>query len=314
MKKYPIHKDFSFFTHLYPPINRLTLPVMNFFLRLLPKGIKSDDTVSVRKVKIPTNRKHISAHLFEPAKATENAPCLVYFHGGGFVLQAAPYHYALVRKYAELTPCKVLLVHYRLAPKHPFPIPVGNCYTALEWLFANSEKLGVDKNRVVVGGDSAGGNLAACVCLMAKDRQTTPPCGQMLVYPVIDRRLETASMKEFADTPMWNSKLNKRMWRYYLKNTTDVSIRYASPIEAETLQNLPPAYIETAEFDCLRDEGINYAAALEKANVCVTLRQTKGTMHGYDIVLKSSIVKESIDRRVEFLQNCFNNGKKGEKE
>ncbi len=311
MKKYPIHKDFSFYTHLYPPINRLTLPLMNAFLRILPKRKDADSTLSIKKIKITLPNKKIAAYLFEPKTSSENSPCLVYFHGGGFVLEAAPYHYALTKQYALQTPCKVLLVHYRLAPKHPFPIPAGDCFSAVEWLVENAQKFGIDPTRIAVGGDSAGGNLAASVCLMARDRNAAKLCGQMLVYPVIDRRMETTSMKKYADTPMWNSKLNKKMWRYYLKNHTDVSIEYASPQEAETLQNLPQTYMETAEFDCLKDEGENYAAALEKAGVAVTLLQTEGTMHGFDIVTKSPITQKSVAKRVEFLQKCFYPTEKG---
>jgi len=306
MAKYPINKNFFPYTHLYPQINKLTLPFINFCLRLMPKHLRSDSDISIRQIKIPTSKKQqISAYLFEPKmSANIDSPCLIYFHGGGFVLHAAPYHYALAKNYAIKTPCKVLFVCYRLAPKYPFPVPVEDCYSALNWLVENSCKLKVDKNRIAVGGDSAGGNLAACVSIMARDRNLTDLCGQMLVYPVIDRRMTTESMKKFTDTPMWNSKLSQKMWKYYLKNST-ANLAYACPIEFCTLGNLPPAYIETAEFDCLIDEAIDYAAALKQANVNVTLQQTNGTMHGFDIVLKSPITIESIESRISFLQDCF---------
>lgn len=306
MKQYPLHKDFSKYSLMYPPISKATLPFIRFAQNLLPKNISSDSTTTVTKVFIPVSSSaNIQALLYSPSAIGDHAPCLIYYHGGGFMLEAAPYHYALAKEYATQILCKILFVSYRLAPKHPFPTPVKDCFTALKWTIKNAAELGIDLNRLAVGGDSAGGNLAASVALMARDKLSIRLCGQMLIYPVIDRRMNTESMKKYIDTPMWNSKLSNKMWKYYLPAIPPQNIQYASPIEAESLENLPAAYIETAEYDCLHDEAVEYASALKKAGINVSLHHTHGTMHGFDIALNSKIVKKHIQDRIQFMKKIF---------
>lgn len=235
-------------------------------------------------------------------------PCLIYLHGGAFVLKAASYHKKLVCEYALKTPCKVIFVDYRLAPKYVFPVGVEDCYAAFEWVCKNAEVLGIDQNKIAVGGDSAGGALAAAVSLMARDRKTLGICFQMLIYPVIDARQITESMGKYTDTPMWNSKLNKKMWKLYLRNEVHSKKEYASPMEAASLENLPDSYIEVSEFDCLRDEGINFSEALQKSGVHVELYKTAGTVHGFDIAEKSEIVNQSVEKRIVALKKAFKIG------
>jgi acetyl esterase/lipase len=152
-----------------------------------------------------------------------------------------------------------------------------------------------------VAGDSAGGNLATAVTLLARDYDGPKIKRQMLLYPVIDVLQNTPSMKEYFDTPMWNSILNKSMWELYLKNGDLGMIEYASPSLAK-LHNLPRAYIETAQFDCLRDEAIDYARRLSEAGVPVKEYHTLKTVHGYDAVFYSKLVKSMIQKRIQFLR------------
>lgn len=293
---------------MYPPISKATLPFIRFAQNLMPKHIFNDPTMTITKFFIRVDdSSSIPAFLYTPSDIGNHAPCLIYYHGGGFMLEAAPYHYDLVKEYAIQVPCKVLFVSYRLAPKYPFPIPVKDCFAALKWIIKNAASLSIDISRIAVGGDSAGGNLAASVALMARDNLSIQLCGQMLIYPVIDRCMNTESMKKYVDTPMWNSKLSKKMWNYYLPTIPSRNIQYASPIEAPSLKNLPDAYIETAEFDCLHDEAVKYAIALKEAGINVTLRHTQGTIHGFDIALNSNITKKCIDNRVKNLKNFFYN-------
>ena len=233
------------------------------------------------------------------------SPVVIYFHGGGFIYKAAPYHYKLVKEYCVKTPCKVLMVDYRLTTQNSFPVPANDCYSALKWLVENADNLKIDKSKIVIAGDSAGGNLAAAVTLMARDNKLIFPCGQMLIYPVIDRRMKTQSMNKYTDTPIWNSRLSKKMWELYLPNSNAENIEYASPIEAPNLSGLPNTYIETAEFDCLHDEGMEYAKALKAAGNAVFLNETKNTIHGFDMASKSRVVIDSIEKRIQFLQNLF---------
>lgn len=289
-----------------PPLDRRILPVMQGALKLLFFLERSGREMTAERVSFsePNGRK-IRALLYSPRALDGKAPCLVYFHGGGYVLPAAPYHYKLAREYAWLCPCRVLFVDYSLAPEAPFPAAPEDCFAAYAWALTQGDALGLDTARVAVGGDSAGGALAAAVCLMAADRGLPGPCGQMLVYPVTDVGGETESMKKYTDTPMCNSRDMAKYDAFYRPDPSAGELVYAAPLRAESLEGMPPAYIETAEFDCLHDSGILYARRLESCGVPVRLRDTKGTMHGYDIVLKSAVTRESVNERIAFLRDIF---------
>lgn len=243
--------------------------------------------------------------MYTPVGICEPVPCLVYFHGGGFAISASPHHFQMARTYALNANCKVLFVDYRLAPKYPFPAAPEDCYTAYTWLLEHAGEYSVDTARIAVGGDSAGGQLATVVCLMARDRGQRVPCGQMMIYPVTGRNMVTESMKQFTDTPLCNSRDIEKYFSFYIEDPVNEKSIYASPIHAESLEGLPPAYIETAEFDCLRDEGILYAERLKETGITVTLNNTLGTIHGFDIARESAIVKACVAQRVSFLLELF---------
>lgn len=302
MDKYPIEKGFAPQSKFRPPVCGALLPLINGGISLM--RLFSSETKKHEKLRISVDGGSIEALLIRPLKTPAPAPCLVFFHGGGFVMKAAPSQYALAREYAEGAGCLVLFVNYRLAPRHKFPTPLFDCLAAYRYAIDNADALEIDKSRVAVGGDSAGGGLAAGVCLLARDKGLPLPCLQMLVYPVLDRRMETDTMREYVDTPMWNARLTKKMWRWYIKDGAEDAV-YASPCEAENLAGLPISYIETAEFDCLRGEAEVYAERLRAAGVPVTLRETKGTMHGYDTKPRHPITRESVAARVDFLKKAF---------
>ncbi|MBW4084077.1 alpha/beta hydrolase [Paenibacillus sp. S150] len=307
MSKYSIHSDFEPYAKRTLPLNSWLLPILN---KLIVRSVNKLEPAGGMKVskEVISGYKNgkLDLTLFEPAGIGTNAPCLIYLHGGAFALQAAPSHIHLVREYALKTPCKLIFVDYRLAPKYPFPYGVEDCYAAFEWVCEHAETLGVDTNRIAVGGDSAGGALAAAVTLLARDRKAPRICFQLLLYPVTDARQDTESIKEFVDTPLWNSRLNEKMWKLYLKDGVGAGKReYASPMEAASFENLPDAFVEITEFDCLRDEGIHYAEALRKSGIPVEIHYTKGTIHGYDVAEKSEIVRQSVERRIEALRRAF---------
>ena len=303
--QYPIHPDFKRWANMNPPLNRATVPAIQKLMSPLLTLERSTAELSVERKNIPVGKGDtVRALLYCPRDIEETAACLVYYHGGGFVLPAAPYHYSLAREYARRARCKVLFVDYRLAPKYPFPAAPEDCYAAYAWVLANAKELSVDPARVAVAGDSAGGQLATVVCLMAKDRGLSMPCGQMLMYPAAGKA-ETESEKKYTDTPMCNSRDMEKYGRLYRPDPSVGNNAYASPIEAESLEGLPPAYIETAEFDCLRDGGILYAERLQQFGVSAELNNTEGTIHGFDIVLDSPIVRDCVDRRIAFLNRIF---------
>ena len=196
-------------------------------------------------------------------------------------------------------------MQYRLAPKHPFPIPAEDCYEALKWAYDNSESLGISREKIALGGDSAGGCLVAAVTQMARDRSLEIDIRfQLLIYPFVDQSMASESNRRFTDTPMWNSNLSKFMKGGYVQDSNIENYVYASPIEG-SCEKLPQAYIETAEFDCLHDDGICYAEKLRSQGIAVVLNETKGTMHGFDIVQKAPTTRAAIFARIEYMQRMF---------
>lgn len=293
--RYPVDRSFGIFSRFSPPFGRGIFVLARAALSLVPKGSRG---VSVRRVTV-AGKVPVRAFLISPKGEKRKLPCLVYFHGGGFVFKAARYHYRNAAAYAR-TGCRVLLVDYRLAPKYAYPVPNEDCFAAYVWAAEHAAELAIDPARLAVGGDSAGGCLAADVIFRAHRAGLPAPRFFMLVYPVLDRRMQMQSMQAFSDTPMWNARLNKKMWQYYLADG-----QYCSPAEEADVSFFPPTYLETAEYDCLHDEGVAFAEKLREQHVPVTVRETSGTMHGYDIVRRSAITQESIMARCAALATAL---------
>lgn len=304
--KYAIKKEFFPLYYFSAPV--VHPKIAGFFGSMLkpPKSIFRDDEVEVKTEKIRVFRDgEINVYVMSPRNCPGISPCIVYFHGGGFVYGAASNHYYFCKDYALGANCKIIFVDYRLAPKYQFPIPAEDCYAAYLWTVENSDRLNIDKNKIAIAGDSAGGNLTAAVALMARDRNAPKPIFQMMIYPVTDRRMVTESMKNFVDTPMWNGRLSVKMWEGYLGNGKHDHIEYASPMEAESCKGLPDAYMETAEFDCLRDEGMAYGEKLKNDGVNVHFYHTFGTMHAFDSVRNAPTTEAAIKERIEYIKSKF---------
>jgi acetyl esterase len=306
MAKYNIHQDFAWL-RLVPNTKKWMIPAFNALFKWHFKSTQAPQNIEVTSHSINGfENKTIEVLVFKPRNLQADAPCLVYCHGGGFFIEAAQAHKKMMFEYAEKTNGVIVFPHYRVSLNNPFPTSLEDCYAALKWANDNVSKLGIDKNKIAIGGDSAGGNLAACVAQMAFDRHEIKLCFQLLVYPVCDHTLSTASMQTFQDTPLWNAPSSKLMWDVYLKgNDRNQLPKYVSALQRTNLLGLPPTYIETAEFDCLRDEGLLYAQQLKDTNIEVALNQTKGTIHAYDIIEKSRITQENIQRRVLALRQAF---------
>lgn len=304
--KYPIKKEFAPQSHFYNPIRSARLAGWVGAMFKPPKRIFKDKEILVTREMIKGyDGGEFEILVYEPYGLAEPAPCLVYIHGGGFIFGAGDYNYNICRKYCLEAGCKAVFVNYRLAPKHPHPTPAEDSYSALRFAFENAEKYGIDKARIGVGGESAGGALSAAVCLMARDRGTDAPAFQLLIYPATDMTMSTQSNKKYTDTPVWNSSLSKMMWPAYVPDTSREDICYASPMHAKYFGDLPPAYVETAEFDCLHDEAINYANAMREAGVKVEIIETEGTMHGFDSVMDAPTTIEMIQMRIDFMKKHF---------
>jgi acetyl esterase len=238
--------------------------------------------VSDRRIPGPPGAPEVPVRIYRPW-GDGTRPALVYFHGGAFVLGQVELFDAMCGAYAANADIIVVSVDYRLAPEHPFPAGVEDCYAAVEWITAHAADLAVDPAAVAVGGLSAGGALAAAVTLMARDRNGPTIAFQLLVNAVLDDRLETVSVQAFTDTPLWNSHDVSVMWDLYLGPERRHVSPYAAPARATDLSGLPPAYVLTSQFDPLRDEGIAYALRMLQAGVPVELHNVVGAFHGFDV-------------------------------
>ena len=287
------------------PFNPAIVAVGNLYQDLewgrtkAPEGMEETEIVTEG-----TQKLSVKTTVFSIADAQADAPALIYVHGGAFAYKAAAYQKKLAMIYAKKAGCKVFFPHYHLAPKYPYPAAYEDVMALYRYVTEHARELGVDPTRIGIAGDSAGASLAALVCNRWEEENVKMPCLQMLVYPVTDARMETESMKLFTDTPNWDSRANERMWDYYCGKDGEKRDK-ASPMWCDLPSALPGTYIETAEFDCLHDEGQAYAEKLKQAGVNVEINETEGTFHGYDAAIDTQIVKQQISRRISFLRSGY---------
>jgi acetyl esterase len=222
----------------------------------------------------------IRARIYQPLSTADTLPILVYAHGGGFVFCDLDSHDGLCRSLANQIPAVVVSVDYRLAPEHPWPAAADDMYTAARWAQRNAERLGGDPRRIVVGGDSAGGNLAAVTALIARDRGGPALAGQLLLYPVIAADFDTDSYRLFGQGFYNPKSALKWYWDQYVPSHADREHPYASPLNGD-LDGLPPAVIVIAGHDPLRDEGIAFGDALDAAGVTMVQCRYEGGIHGF---------------------------------
>ena len=244
----------------------------------------------VEELAIPVAGGTIPARLYAPA-ATGPLPVMVHFHGGGWVYMDLGTHDGYCRMLANRGACAVVAVEYRKAPEFPFPVPVEDCQAALQWVVAEATKLGLDATRVGVVGDSAGGNLAAAVALMARDNGGPALRLQVLTYPAVDATMDQPSIAENAAAPLLGQAQMAWFWKHYNTSQADRRDPRMSPLFAKDLGRLPPAFISTAEFDPLRDEGEAYAGKLKAAGGVVEYHRYGGVFHGF--MLMSKIIPEA---------------------
>ena len=238
----------------------------------------------------PAGDPDVPVRIYRPAGLPAEAPTLYWIHGGGMVLGAVDHDDDLCIARATRLNALVASVEYRLAPEQPFPAPVEDCYAGLRWLHQNVTRLGVDPERIAIGGASAGGGLAAGCALLARDRGEVPLCFQFLVYPMLDDRNETASSYAIADPRLWNRTANELGWSAYLAGQAgqgDVS-PYAAPARATDVSGLPPAYINVGDLDLFLDEDVAYAQALMRAGVPTELHVYPGAFHGSNMFVAQS--------------------------
>lgn len=282
---------------------------INAFVKTANKKLKFD-RLNIKDIQIgaSTGNHTITIRLYEPIDKPHNGSkdaALLYLHGGGFVMGNIETEHASIALLCEQLKITVVSVEYRLAPEHPYPAALDDCYSALRWLHNHQENPGIDPKRVGVMGVSAGGGLAAALALKCRDMDAPLLCFQCLDMPVLDDRLQTPSMLRFHDTPMWDQPSALLSWQYYLRAVHEKSDPpyLAAPARATDLKNLPPAYITAMEFDPLRDEAINYAQQLLASGVSVELHHYPGTFHGSAMIQTAAISRRQRADKLEALRN-----------
>jgi acetyl esterase len=223
----------------------------------------------------------LPVRVYTPEAVRPPAPAVVYFHGGGWVIGSPDTHDNLCRALANRARAVVVSVDYRLAPEHRFPAAAEDCYAAAGWVADHAAEIGADGARIAVAGDSAGGNLAAVVALMARNLGGPALRQQTLIYPVTNADFETPSYRDNAEGYMLTRDAMRWFWDHYVPDRARRSDPYASPLRAEKFGELPPALVVTAEYDPLRDEGEAYAARLAEAGVPSQLSRYDGQIHGF---------------------------------
>jgi acetyl esterase len=239
---------------------------------------------SVEPLAITARGGTVAARIYRPRTlglSNGLAPCLVFFHGGGWVIGDLDTHDVVCRKLADVGELIVISVDYRRAPESKFPAAVDDAIAATAWIAGHADELGIDPARVLVGGDSAGGNLAAVVAIAARDGNGPPISGQVLIYPATDFAMTHPSHREPETSILLTHTVIRWFRDHYLNSASDIENWRASPARAKTLAGLPPSYVLTAGADPLRDEGEAYANRLRDAGVAVTYRTFPGQFHGF---------------------------------
>lgn len=238
------------------------------------------EIAEVRDEHVPGRGGPVMVRVYNPRpQSDEGLPCLIWIHGGGWVIGSVPSNDSTCRSLAAASGGVVVSVEYRLAPEAKYPGPLEDCEDVVRWCAVNADSLGVDAGRIAVGGASAGGNLATAVALKFRDTGGPKIAHQVLVVPVVDKAPLTPSYKEFNDGFGLTAKLMDWYWGHYLRTEADADDPYVSPLRAPSLAGLPPATVITAEYDPLRDEGAAYAERLQKEGVPVTYRCFEGMVH-----------------------------------
>ena len=272
-----------------------------------PKDVPIGKT---ENVSVPGPKGAIPVRLYSPVAAgSEALPVLIYYHGGGFVIGDLDTHDGLCRLFANEAGCRVVAVHYGLAPERKFPSAVDDAFAALTWVESSAARLGIDANRIAVAGDSAGGALAAVVAQMAKQNGSPKLVMQMLLFPVTQIGGDTSSLREFAVGYFLEKKTLDWFFGHYLTATADTSDPRISPLRAKDVSNLPQAYFMLGGYDPLHDEGLQYAEKLRAAGVPVTVADYGDMVHCF-IYLQTILpqAREAVDAAARALRTAFAKG------
>jgi acetyl esterase len=303
-----------------PKINMLSVEQARAFHgRLFIPAAEPESVSTVDQREIRGTTQPIPLRIYTP-EGEGSFPVLTFFHGGGWVLGDLDTHDSMARALANRASCIVVAVDYRRAPEHQFPAALEDAYTATRWVSNHADVIGADPDQLAVGGGSAGGNLAAAVAQMARDKNLEPPTidYQVLMYPALDRSYETTSYLENATGYYLTEDQMAWFWNHYLRSGIDGRHPYASPLQARNFSDLPPAFVMTCGFDPLRDEGVEYAHRLEDAGVAVDHVNYEGMIHDFvnmrrlrDPFPDIERAEDALDRSGAALQEAFSSEASG---
>ncbi|MBS4214988.1 alpha/beta hydrolase [Neobacillus rhizophilus] len=290
---------------LFPPLDLENVEATRQALAALSQTIELpvDEAVNIydRMVPGPNDHPSVRVRIYEPREKRETLPGMLWIHGGGYVLGVPEGDDSLCQRFVKEANCVVVSVDYRLAPEHPYPAGLEDCYSALKWFSEHAEELGVDPSRIGAAGASAGGGLTAALSLLARDRKGPALCFQMPLYPMIDDRNNSPSSLEITGNMVWNHDLNQKGWTMYLNgaNGSDDVPAYAAPSRATDLSGLPYTYTCVGQLDPFRDETLDYVTRLCRAGVDVEFHLYPGCFHGFEgVVPTASISRRALDEYI----------------
>ncbi|BCJ85462.1 alpha/beta hydrolase [Effusibacillus dendaii] len=288
-----------------PPLNELSPERARQVYVAMRETGEAEPVGNVENRTIPGPHGPIPIRIYTPDQEGPY-PVLVYFHGGGWVIGNLDSHDPICRSLTNLAGCMVISVDYRLAPEHKFPVALEECYVATRWVFEHTDELGADPARIAVGGDSAGGNLAAVVSCQLRDRNEFQPICQVLFYPVTNFDFDTESYQRNGQGYYLTKNLMTWFRDHYLQNEQDSRNPLAAPLLTEDLGGLPSALVITAEFDPLCDEGEAYAKRLKNAGVPVEYTRYNGMIHGFiSMANRLDQGKKALQQAAEYLKSVF---------
>lgn len=283
-----------------------TLWLIRLLISSMPAP-KAPEDMSIKNIKIDNRdgNAKIRLRIYQPVNPASATPVLVWMHGGGYIIGKPEMEDAVCISFVRELGISIISVDYRLAPKHPFPAGLEDCYSALMWAKNNSEQLGIDTARIAVGGTSAGGGLAAALAQLAFDRKEVSPIFQLLTYPMLDDRTALHRDIDDSNSPTWSQKSNRFGWESYLGKHygADEILAYSVPARREDLSGLPPAWIGVGTLDVFYEEDMMYAQRLKEAGIECELNIVEGAFHGFDVFdQKLSIVQEFRKSQINALK------------
>jgi acetyl esterase/lipase len=305
-----IHPELQQVAKKYPKIiySKKNLWLLNLLVRLLPAPKTPDDLI-IQNVFIPgQDNKSIRLRIYKPKSANTPTPALLWMHGGGYIMGKPEQDDGSCVQYVRELGITVVSVDYRCAPKHPFPAGLEDCYSALQWVTSHAQQLGIDSQRIAIGGNSAGGGLAASLAQLACDRNEIKPVFQLLVYPMLDDRTVLRTDIDDSNNVAWDQKSNRFAWEAYLrKKCGDENMpEYSVPARRRDLSSLPAAWIGVGTIDVFHDEDRAYAQRLMEAGVPCEIYVVPGAFHGFDVFDPQVPVVQGFRRsQIAALKKCF---------